>query len=205
MAAFAEEKESAPSRPPRISREDYLIWESQQETKHEYHAGFVIEMSGASPEHVQIASNLNGEIYLCVRGTACRFLGSDMRCFVPQCDKYYYPDGVVVCGLPEYEDIRGVRSLLNPTLAIEILSPTSERSDRTDKFDCYKTLASLQTYVLIAQDSPLVQVFDRQTADKWIETIYGGLDATANFDRIGCELSLADIYALVEFAETQNV
>ena len=203
MVAFAEEK-GIISPLPRISREDYLQWEVQQEEKHEYHDGRIIKMAGANPDHFQIASNLNGQIYICLRGTPCRVFGSDARVFIPECNKYYYPDLTVVCNAPEYENIKGIRSLLNPSLIIEVLSPSTAKSDRIDKFDCYKTLASLQTYVLTAQDAARMQVFERQEADEWIEMIYAGRETTAKLERIGCALTLADVYEFVTFNEAQT-
>ena len=200
MVAFAEEKEIS----LRVSREDYLLWEVQQEEKHEYHDGFIIKMSGADPNHVQIAANLNGAIYNCLRGTPCRFQGSDARIFVPQCNKYFYADGLVVCNAPEYENIKGIRSLLNPLLVIEVLSPSTAKSDRTDKFDCYKTLSSLQTYVLVAQDTARMQVFERQESEAWTETIYAARETTAQLERIGCAVNLTDVYEFVPFNEAQT-
>ena len=200
MVALAEEKET----PPRVSREAYLEWESQQETKHEYYDGVIIEMAGASPEHIRINGNVNGLLFIQLLDSACQEFPSDMRCFAPRCDRYYYPDASVVCEEPEYEAIQGVRSLLNPILIVEVLSPTSEKSDRGEKFECYKTLPSLRTYVLISQEAPRIEVYERQAAGEWMETVSEGLDATAILERIGCELRLKSVYARVDFSGAES-
>ena len=196
MVAFAEEKEAAP---PRISREQYLEWESQQEDRNEYDDGIIIKMTGASLPHNRINLNIAARLNLDLEDTDCEAMASDMRVYVPQCNRYLYPDTVVVCAAPELEIIRGVATLLNPLVIIEVLSKSTEKSDRTDKFDCYQTLDSLQTYVLVAQEKPRIEVFDRQTTGEWTETVSEGLEATAKLERINCELSLKRVYARVTF------
>ena len=161
MVAFAEEKEVLP---PRISREDYLQWEVQQEDRNEYHDGIIVKMSGASPQHIRINGNINGLIFNQLIASECQVFPSDMRVYTPRCNKYYYPDASVVCEEPDYQMIQGVQSLLNPIVIMEVLLPASEKSDRGDKFECYKTLAALQTYVLISQTTPRIEVFERQAS-----------------------------------------
>ena len=200
MVAFAEEKALL----PRISREDYLVWESQQEGRNEYHDGFVIEMSGASPEHNRINANIGGFLNAQLLDAECQEFVNEMRVYVPQCNGYFYPDTLVVCEEPEYEMIQGVASLLNPAALFEVLSRSTANSDRTDKFGCYKTLPSLQTYVLVTQDKPRIEVFERQATGEWTETIYAGLDATAKLERIGCELALKRVYARITFEQVET-
>ena len=193
MVAFAEEKGTIPP-PPLISREDYLAWEDEQETKHEYDNGFIIEMAGAQWNHNLIAGRANGLLITQLLESDCEAVGSDMRVYIPQCNRYVYPDGSVMCGEPDLEIFRGVQTLLNPIVILEVLSKSTEKSDRGEKFECYKTLASLQTYVLISQTEPRIEVFERQASGEWTETVTEGRDATAKLERIGCELRIKDVF-----------
>ncbi|HZP81316.1 MAG TPA: Uma2 family endonuclease [Chthonomonadaceae bacterium] len=188
-------------KPPRLTPQEYLEREQKAETKSEYHGGIVVAMAGASPEHNTITSNVHGELYGQLRGKDCRPFVSDLRVRVPECDKYYYPDVVVTCSEPNYEEMAGIRSLLNPTLIIEVLSDSTERTDRGEKWMCYQTLESLQSYVLISQDKPLIEVYRRQE-NGWFYTAVTGLESRVALDAIGCELKLADIYARVPFRVT---
>src|ERR1051325_992618 len=100
---------------PRLTPEEYLEQEQKAETKSEYYDGYIVAMAGASPEHNAITFNLSVEIGAQLRGGGCQGFSSDMRVHVPECNRYYYPDVVVVCEEPLYERVRGVSSLLNPT------------------------------------------------------------------------------------------
>ena len=200
MVAFAEEKETS----LRVSREDYLAWESKQEDRNEYHDGHIIKMSGASPQHNRINANINARLHSQLEETDCEAMINDMRVYIPQCSRYLYPDTVVICGELDLEIIRGVQTLLNPILIIEVLSKSTEKSDRGEKFDCYKTLASLQTYVLISQTAPRIEVFERQASGEWTQTVTEGIEATAKLERIGCELKLKNVYARVDFADAAD-
>ncbi len=201
MVAYVEEQASGVGMPPRLSREDYLLWEGLQEARHEYHDGLVIKMSGASFPHTIINANINRWLGNQLDDTDCIAVPSDLRVYVPQCNRYFYPDTVVVCDKPYLEVIQRVQTLFNPALVVEVLSKFTEKTNRGDKFDCYKTLASLQTYVLIAQTTPRIEVYERQATGEWRLTVTEGLEATAKLERIGCELVLKNIYNRVNFDE----
>jgi Uma2 family endonuclease len=181
-----------------LTPQEYLERERKAETKSEYHGGIVVAMAGASPEHNTITSNVHGELYIQLRGKNCRPFVSDLRLSAPQCHKYFYPDVVVVCGEPRYETLAGMQSLLNPTLVIEVLSDSTEATDRGEKWMCYQTLDSLQTYILISQDRPFVEVYRRQE-DGWFYSSAQDMENIVSLEAIGCELRLADVYAAVAF------
>ena len=126
----------AQQKQPYISPEEYLEREHKATTKSEYLDGIVVAMAGASPEHNAITFNLGTALGLQLRNRDCRGFSSDLRVRVPECNRFYYPDITVVCGTPEYEILTGLSALLNPTLLIEVLSESTEQSDRCDKFDC---------------------------------------------------------------------
>jgi Uma2 family endonuclease len=114
---------------------------------------------------------------------------------------YTYPDIVVVCNRPQLADNQ-FDTLLNPTILIEVLSPSTEAYDRGKKFGHYRTLDSLQEYLLIAHDAPLIEHFVRQDDGTWRFAAASGLEASIALPSVGCTLELADIYSLVEWDAT---
>jgi Uma2 family endonuclease len=123
----------------------------------------------------------------------CEVYPSDMRVRVSATGLYTYPDVVVVCGEPRLEDDEQ-DTLLNPSLIIEVLSPSTESYDRGKKFEHYRTLESLVEYLLVAQDEPRVEQFVRQPGGTWLFTATSGRDAVVHLPSLGCSLALAEIY-----------
>ena len=107
-----------------------------------------------------------------------------------------------MCGTPEYNDDTP-RTLLNPTLIIEVLSPTTKSYDRRKKFQHYRALESLQEYLLIDQDSYHIEHYIRQNDDQWLLSDYTGLGTTLTLPSIGCTLALADVYEKVTFEDEE--
>ena len=150
-----------------LSREEYLAFERSQERKHELHDGEVCVMAGASFAHNQIVANLVREVGNALRRGPCQALPSDLRVRIPGRDRYKYPDALIICGAPVFED--GARdTLLNPSVLFEVLSESSERYDRGLKFADYRTIPSLQEYVLVSQDRPVVEHYVRQEDGAWL-------------------------------------
>ncbi len=146
-----------------MTEEEFLAWERLQEVKHEYYAGEIVAMTGASLAHNRISVNLISSLHGKLRGGSCQVLASDMRVWVPRAHSYVYPDVLVVCGSAElYDHQKDV--LLNPRLVIEILSPSTERLDRRKKFWGYQTIEALQEYLLVSQDEMFVEQFVRDGA-----------------------------------------
>lgn len=182
----------------RLTPQEYLERERYAQTKSEYHGGVLVAMAGASPEHNAIVFDIIGTLSAQLRGKPCQGFPSDLRVRVPACDRYYYPDIVVACEEPIYDVLAGTRSLLNPTLVIEVLSDSTEAADKGEKWFCYQTLDSLQTYVLVSQQRPVVEIY-RRYGEEWLYTAVVGLESVAVLESIGCTLRLADIYARVSF------
>lgn len=194
---------------PYFSEEQYLKLERAARERHEYLDGVIDAMAGESPEHADISFNLAGLLFPQLKGKPCRARTKDTKVRSgPESTSqsrskclYSYPDIVVVCGEPEYPaESREV--ILNPTVIIEVLSPTTEAFDRGEKCIRYQTWnASLVDYVLVAQDQPLVECFRRQDGGVWLLERFIGLDAVAPLPSIGCSLPLRDIYDRVKFPE----
>ena len=180
---------------PYITPEQYLALERQAETKSEYFAGEIFAMAGASREHNRISGNAFGELWSQLRDRPCATYNSDMKVRTTE-DHYAYPDVTVVCGEAQFGgEEREV--LLNPTLIVEVLSPSTEAWDRGGKFEQYRQRESLQEYVLIAQDRPHVERYARQEDGQWLLTEVNGLEAVLALPSIGGELALAEVYRKV--------
>ena len=177
---------------PRLTPEEYLALERRAEFKSEYDSGYLNAMSGASREHNLIAGNTHRELSTQLRGRPCESYISDMRVRANATGLFSYPDVSVVCGEPRFLD-KEVDTLLNPTVIIEVLSPSTEAYDRGRKFAHYRRLASLREYVLIAQDKVLVERFTRQGED-WVLTELSRLDEILRLDSIGCAVPLREVY-----------
>ena len=181
-----------------LSPEDYLAIERRAEFKSQYFDGEMFAMSGASEAHNLIVVNTLGEIRQHLKKRPCKVYANDMRVKVSPTGLYTYPDVVVVCGQARFEDTH-LDTLLNPTLIIEVLSDSTEAYDRGRKFAQYRSLESLAEYVLIAQDRPQVECYQRQPDQHWVLTESHGLDSVVRLHAIDCELPLAEIYDKVDF------
>jgi Uma2 family endonuclease len=178
--------------------EEYLALDRAAEFRSEYHAGEIFAMAGASEEHNIISLNVATELHVQLRGGPCRPFSADMRVSVGKADLYAYPDVAVVCGERQFADKRR-DVLLNPTLIVEVLSPTTEEYDRGGKFEGYQHLESLQEYLLIAQDRVRVEQYTRQADGQWLLAEADDLAAVLHLSSIGCDLALADVYDGVTF------
>jgi Uma2 family endonuclease len=177
-----------------IPAEEYLERErAAPQERHEYIDGWVVRVSGASIEHNFIVSNLNRELGNQLRETDCRVTTNDLRVTFPSLDKYAYPDVVAFCGEPELEE-EHLDMLYNPTLIVEVLSPTTEDYDHGKKFSRYRRIDTLQEYLLVAQDAPHVEHYVRQDDGSWRLTDTDGLDATITLPSIEAELPLDEVY-----------
>lgn len=150
-----------------ISPEDYLEDESLSPVKHEYIRGFVYAMAGASKAHGIIAGNLFSLLRTHLRGKDCTTYITDIKVRMEAANIYYYPDVTVTC------DPRDSASLEEdfiryPRLVIEVLSPTTAAFDRGDKFADYRTLETLEEYVLISQERMTVDCFRRNLEGLWV-------------------------------------
>lgn len=190
--------------PSRMTPEEYLAFERGAEGRHALVDGEVFAMSGASRQHNRIARNVVMALEESLRGAGrCEAFVSDLRVRATARRDYYYPDVVVVCGEGRYEDDH-VDTLLDPTLVLEVLSPSTEAFDRGLKFAAYRQIVSLREYVLVAQDRPLVERFRRQNDGSWVLGEAAGLDAVIELSSIGCALALADVYRRVDVASGGN-
>jgi len=184
--------------------EEYAELEKKSEEKLEFYDGDVWSMAGASPKHETIVVNLSAELRNNFRGRGCRVFGSNLKVKVPICPPYRYPDVTALCGQPVYENFYGLEVLVNPSLIVEVLSPSTESFDLTDKFTYYKSIETFTEYLLISQDRPHVVLYTKQDEQVWLHREYNDLSAIVYLSSLDCEISLAEIYLDIEFEETNR-
>jgi Uma2 family endonuclease len=178
-----------------ITPEEYLAGERLADSKHEYLAGVVHAMSGASREH----NLISGDIFLSLgnqlRGKPCKVFTADMRVYIQRgaATFYYYPDIVVDCSG------KGKLAVEEPGVIFEVLSPETERTDRAEKLRNYQTLPSLRVYALVDQFRPVVTLYRRDIAGEWTSEFYGSIEDTIALPEIDCALPLTAIYERMGF------
>jgi len=144
-----------------------------------------------------ITQSAGTALYTQLRGKGCRVSSPDLRLKVSSKKvSYRYPDIMVICGDLQFAENR-TDTITNPTLIVEVLSPSTALEDRNAKLDEYRALDSVQEYVLISVDEPKVEVFSRTESEKWLYTSVKGLDEQIELASIGCILPLADVYEQV--------
>ena len=187
--------------PKRIFHEDdYLMRELRSPEKHEYYLGEIFAMAGALLPHNEVASNLNSIVGPSLRGSGCKFLGSDMRVLVESTKFFTYPDGSIVCGKPVIVKRLGDH-LTNPKVIFEVLSPSTASYDRKEKFELYKCLSSFVEYVLVDPSQYHVEVYMKRKNGRWAKRFTTNLTETVKLESVGIELAMKDIYDGVTFPE----
>lgn len=184
----------AVSHESRFTVKEYLALEGVADTKHEYFAGTIVAMAGAEPEHNLVAENVRAELRSALADRRCRIFGSDQRVFVESVEEYFYPDVTAVCVEPVYVE-PSPRSLTNPGVIVEVLLPTTERKDRGDKWNAYRTIPSLTDYVLVASTKRELDHYHRLPDGSWTLRVVTG-DARVTLGN-GVILDLARLYQLV--------
>jgi Uma2 family endonuclease len=183
---------------PLLTPEEFLAFERESDVKHEYVAGEVIAIPGASRRHNLIQTDTATSLNLQLCDCECNVYLGSMRVKVGALGIYTYPDITVVCGDAELEDAEQ-DTLLNPTVIIEILSPSTERYDRELKFHRYQLIKSLRDYLLIAQDRPAVEHYALGGDRRWSLSLHEELTETITLRSIACSLALAAVYRKIRF------
>lgn len=183
--------------------EQYLAIERVARSRSEFFRGEMFAMVSASRKHNLIAGNVSRRIGEQFDGRRCEVYQSDMRVKVNATGLYTYPDVVATCDAPRFEDDH-VDTLLNPKAIVEVLSPSTELWDRSGKFNHYRNIPSLREYVLISQDHVMVEKFAINAEGQWALRDYRALEDILVLDSIVCQIKLSDIYARIDFSETDE-
>lgn len=182
----------------KLTSKDYLEFERNSEIKHEFFDGEIFAMSGAKRNHNKVTTNLSGLVWQHLKGKNCESYSNDMRVFVPKSGLYTYPDLVVVCGKPQFQD-NVFDTLLNPVLLIEVLSDSTESYDRGKKFQHYRSIESLQEYVLVSQNEARIEKYVRHGDGFWLLSEAVGTDSEIEFTSIECRIALSEVYDKIDF------
>lgn len=180
----------------KITPAEYLEAERRAEFKSEFTHGEIFSMAGAGRNHNHLAGNLYSELHAFLKNNPCEVFNSDMR-VSPTGDSYYYPDVSVACSKIKFLDNQQ-DTLLNPSVIIEVLSPSTADYDRGGKFVEYRKIASLQDYVLVSQDQILVEHHSRQSEGSWLLREYRKLSDTMTLSSLNLTIPLSVIYERVD-------
>lgn len=185
--------------------EEYLQREERSMRKHEFFDGEIKPMPGAKFTHNLLATNIIAELHSALKSQKPRYhvLNSDMKIRIEDFNLVVYPDSLVICEKPSYfqdrEDI-----ITNPLVIVEVLSRSTEKFDRDDKFVYYRSLPSFREYILVSQQMHLVDTYYKERDDFWRLTPFEGLDKTVLFRSLNVEIPMTDIYRNVTLAKRRR-
>jgi len=191
------------SHPVQMTEAEYLVFEAQNENKHEFVNGDVFAMTGASVRHNLVVNNVVTALVNQLSEKNCLVPSNDTRLKVESKVSYRYPDVMVICDKIQYVDER-VDTIRNPIVIVEVLSPSTALVDRNQKLDEYTQLSSVQEYVLISQDEHKLERFLRQDDQNWLYTKISGLEGMLELSSIECQLSAQAIYAKLDLLGDTN-
>lgn len=184
------------------SPEEYLALEVNAEERHIYLDGEIIEMAGGTPNHNKIALNLSAALNFGLKRQPYEVYMTNQRLWVPDLRSFTYPDVMVIAQPIEFMEGRK-DTLTNPLIVAEILSNSTEGYDRGQKFAAYRSISSLQEYVLIDQYAMHVEHYAKTESRKWLFCEYDGEDATLTLASVLFQISLADLYDKVDFSSEE--
>ena len=175
---------------PTISAEDYLTMEENSTIRHEYVDGYIHAMAGGTRAHNEITLNIGAELHREVKHTPCKIYMNDVKLKIAHNNSYYYPDLMLGCSRNEDDNL----SLSNPCLLIEVLSKSTELTDRREKLIAYQSISSLREYCLVSQDKYRLERYHRLSeSELWHLTVYEKGD-DVQFSCLEFKLSMEDIY-----------
>ena len=182
----------------RMNLEEYLEFDYNAEGRYEYFDGEVFEMSGGSPEHSLLGNRIGFLLQRELLQKNCSVYNSEVQIKVPTMLPYRYADVAALCGQPIYEDLVNQRLLINPTLIVEVLSPSTALFDRGEKFAEYKSIESFREYLLIAQDKKFVTLYTKHNEKFWFQSEYFAGE-TLKLESLDCEVSVDETYQGIDF------
>jgi Uma2 family endonuclease len=182
--------------------QEYLEFDRNSEFKNEFYRGRIFDMAGGSLNHAAISASVGVLLCIAVNG-ACTVFSSNVRLAIELDSHYVYPDAMVVCGQPAFANSHR-DTPTNPILIVEVLSPTTELTDRGRKLADYRGIPTLREYMMISQAAPRVELYRRQPGGSWLYEDYRGLESAVPVASVNATLNLADLYRRIEFPSAEN-
>lgn len=181
----------------RYTLKEYFALEAAGDARYEYWDGEIICMSEAAERHDRISENLR-TLLATPHGSHCLTFSGSAPVKTPELPPYRHPDASAVSGKPVFEQISGINVLVNPIIVIEVLSPGTEHLDKQEKRCAYQQLASVEEYLIVAQDAPHITVYSRQ-GSHWTRHDCGDPTASLKLASINSEILISDIYTGITF------
>ncbi|MCB9288615.1 MAG: Uma2 family endonuclease [Lewinellaceae bacterium] len=185
---------------PKLTVEEYIQQERESGARYEYHDGTIYALAGGTLNHGKLCGNIYAELRnnLKAKTSNCKAYTGEIKLYIEKKNSYVYPDSMVICGEIETSK-EDENSVTNPLLIVEVLSKSTSDYDRGDKFYIYRQIPTLQEYVLIEQDKPVVEIYyKKENTDLWSITRQEGLDKRIEFQSLKIDISMADLYYDIE-------
>lgn len=182
-----------------ITPEEYLALEEKSRDKHEYWFGEMYMMAGATRRHNVISGNTYVAFREKLAKKACQVYVADVRLRIQKDDAYTYPDIMVVCGKTEL-DPRQQDTIMNPKVIVEVLSASTQEYDRNEKFKMYRSIPSLEHYLMIEQTQPYIESYRRE-GRFWVLETLEGMDAVLKVRALDLEIPLIEVYAQIDWSQ----
>ena len=185
-----------------MSPEEYLEFESHSDIKHEYIDGEVYAMAGTTKAHNTISLNLAILFREKLKNSDCQTFMADIKVNISNKKRFFYPDIVVTCD--DNNDVNAY-DIKFPKVIVEVLSESTEQFDRGKKFQYYRTIPSLQEYILVSSQEYLIECFRRTKNDLWTLQTYEGLNAILRIENLAIDSPLSEIYATLSFDPVSDI
>jgi Uma2 family endonuclease len=182
----------------RYTASEYLALEEKAEFKSEFINGEIISMAGASANHNILTGKFHALLLLALEDLEYSVFMSDMRLWIPEYNRYTYPDVMVVAGEPVFVDQKQME-VTNPCLIVEILSNSTQTYDHDSKFRQYRSIPTFQEYILVYQHGYEVDHYVKESEDRWVLMTHKGEEAVIKLTSMHLEIRLQDLYKRVKF------
>ena len=187
----------------RYTLDEYFELEYKSEFKNEYHDGYIVPITSATENHGRIVSNMVFLLQNCLRNTECDVFASDRPVYSKACNRVFYPDVMSIFGERKYyEHSKNVKATINPSVLIEVISESTQYTDRSIKLRCYRRFLSLKQYVIIEQDFIFIEIYEQDATGRWTSKIYDDENDKILLDN--CVISVKEVYHKVELTEPDS-
>jgi Uma2 family endonuclease len=181
----------------RLTPEEFLERERAAEEKHEYWHGEMFAMAGGSPPHSFVINNTSATLTYLLRGHSCYVFNSDLRVAVRWDELITYPDVTVLCGKPEYADDHK-DTLTNPAMVVEVLSPSTRKSDRGEKAFLYRQVPSMREILLVEPEPTMIEHYSKLPNGHWELEVITDRSAIVQLPNLNQSLPVVEIYRDIE-------